>query len=102
MLPTKRDGQNPAYRPSGTFVDSVARQVAGGTLNCRKLWLDKRDRTTGAFLAGAHTAKKAARRRACACATARVAARSVIGRRPRRRTAASVGISAKTMLPNTI
>src|SRR5438270_11868750 len=97
----KRDGQNPAYRPSGVFIDSVARNPGGRTLNCEKLWLDRRDPTTGASRDGVPTATRDVLRPGFACATAKAAARSATSPRPKRRTAASAGISVKPTPPNT-
>ena len=97
----KRDRQNPAYRPSGIFLESLARNRGVGTLNGEKLCLGRNDRTTGDSPAGAPTETRAAPRRKCVCATARAAERSGIARRPRRRTAASAGISARRTPPNT-
>ena len=109
---SKRDGQNPAYRPSGIFCHlrgQAAQQARWRALPrepisplSEKLMAEAEEiGRLGISRAGAPMATRAGRRRRCACATARAATRSATGRRPRRRTATSAGISAKRTPPNT-
>ena len=98
----ERDGQNPAYRPSGTFHRFGALAFAGSAHPKRREAMARQKRSDDwGFPRWRSYGDKGRRRPGCGCATARAATRPATGRRPRRRTAPSAGISAKRTPPNT-